>query len=286
MGLFGKSKKKKELKEAQAALQHLEKRKRSKAMTSTAVDPTRAITELQPWQVNQEAARPGFTNHTHKDIWGNEIKEPDLTNPTRNRWERPLDTVRSFQESIDRGYRRSYYGGADGESQPPGSSHGQQQFWQHGRKDYSNEHVNRIGNSTTPISSTSSSGEVPGYGALDGRTVMGDYTMSGIRNRNHSNGSGPYADTGYGESINHGSRGNSSGNLENDMAWSPGGGAVPYTASPLQQQQVPPAAAPAPKNVIKLSNSPGTPPASNVAVGGGKAEGKRKSWMSRRFSKN
>lgn len=35
--------------------------------------------------------------------------EPDLSNPTRSRWERPLDTIRSFEAAIDGGYnnRRS-----------------------------------------------------------------------------------------------------------------------------------------------------------------------------------
>lgn len=32
--------------------------------------------------------------------------EPDLSNPTRPRWERPLDTIRSFEKAIDGGYTR------------------------------------------------------------------------------------------------------------------------------------------------------------------------------------
>ena len=32
--------------------------------------------------------------------------EPDLTNPTRSRWERPLDTIRSFDKNIEAGYKR------------------------------------------------------------------------------------------------------------------------------------------------------------------------------------
>lgn len=35
--------------------------------------------------------------------------DPDRSNPTRNRWERPLDTIRSFEAAIDGSYaRRSY----------------------------------------------------------------------------------------------------------------------------------------------------------------------------------
>lgn len=32
--------------------------------------------------------------------------EPDFSNPTRSRWERPLDTIRSFEAAIDGEYRR------------------------------------------------------------------------------------------------------------------------------------------------------------------------------------
>lgn len=62
---------------------------------------------------------------TYKDVHGNQIgqslshghycatrfadqvaAEPDLCNPTRPRWERPLDTIRSFEKAIDGGYQR------------------------------------------------------------------------------------------------------------------------------------------------------------------------------------
>ena len=59
----------------------------------------------------------------HKDINGNPIStyttvtlpysrltietaDPDLSNPTRPRLERPLDTIRSFEKAIDSGYKR------------------------------------------------------------------------------------------------------------------------------------------------------------------------------------
>lgn len=32
--------------------------------------------------------------------------EPDLSNPTRSRWERPLDTIRSFDRAIDSEFKR------------------------------------------------------------------------------------------------------------------------------------------------------------------------------------
>ena len=36
------------------------------------------------------------------------IADPDRSNPTRSRWERPLDTIRSFEAAIDGNYRKSY----------------------------------------------------------------------------------------------------------------------------------------------------------------------------------
>jgi hypothetical protein len=47
MGLFGRSKKNKERKEALASLKHLEKTQKSYKMTTT-VDPSKALNELQP----------------------------------------------------------------------------------------------------------------------------------------------------------------------------------------------------------------------------------------------
>lgn len=32
--------------------------------------------------------------------------DPDLSNPTRPRMERPLDTIRAFEKAIDNGYKR------------------------------------------------------------------------------------------------------------------------------------------------------------------------------------
>lgn len=35
--------------------------------------------------------------------------DPDRSNPTRSRWERPLDTIRSFEAAIDGNYSRKSY---------------------------------------------------------------------------------------------------------------------------------------------------------------------------------
>ncbi|KAM0459631.1 hypothetical protein ACHAPV_005345 [Trichoderma viride] len=63
------------------------------------VEAVMAVTSLSPLRAIQ-----------HKDTYGNVIADPDLSNPTRNRWERPLDTIRSFEAAIEGDYaRRSMY---------------------------------------------------------------------------------------------------------------------------------------------------------------------------------
>ncbi|OTA86759.1 hypothetical protein M434DRAFT_15690 [Hypoxylon sp. CO27-5] len=77
-------------------------------------DPTLALTESEP---AMEAQSKGGINPIslrslqHKDIYGNPITDPDRSNPTRSRSERPLDTIRAFEAAIDGAYnnRRSMY---------------------------------------------------------------------------------------------------------------------------------------------------------------------------------
>lgn len=72
--------------------------------------------------------RPALRSIQHRDPLGNPIgkfftcilqhysstyhnlADPDRSNPTRSRWERPLDTIRGFEAAIDGGYnRKSFY---------------------------------------------------------------------------------------------------------------------------------------------------------------------------------
>ncbi|ATY61748.1 hypothetical protein A9K55_007932 [Cordyceps militaris] len=72
-------------------------------------DPLVAMYEAEPSMV---AAMVPDTNTAplrsfqHKDLQGNPISDPDRSNPTRSRWERPLDTIRSFEAAINGGYQR------------------------------------------------------------------------------------------------------------------------------------------------------------------------------------
>lgn len=61
-------------------------------------NPNVALTEanaFEQWQAVGMA--PNYVPFLSKDVYGQEIVEPDLSNPTRSRHERPLDTIRSFE---------------------------------------------------------------------------------------------------------------------------------------------------------------------------------------------
>ncbi|KAI1488834.1 hypothetical protein F5X96DRAFT_50338 [Biscogniauxia mediterranea] len=82
-------------------------------------DPRMALSEIEPAmqaQVAGEVATVPLRALQHKDAFGNPITEPDRSNPTRSRWERPLDTIRSFEAAIDGGYNRKSLYRADTDS--------------------------------------------------------------------------------------------------------------------------------------------------------------------------
>ncbi|KAF9892904.1 hypothetical protein FE257_000496 [Aspergillus nanangensis] len=67
----------------------------------TKADPMIAMSEAQPMTVALEKSNLGNLREIqHKDQWGNVITDPDHSNPTRPRLERPLDTIRSFEVAI------------------------------------------------------------------------------------------------------------------------------------------------------------------------------------------
>ncbi|KAJ6262702.1 Beclin-1 [Drechslerella dactyloides] len=82
---------------------HRDKRKMGKN-----VDPSRAITEEEPWAIAQQAGK-GISQMRHKDQYGNDIVDPDRSNPTRHRMERPLETIRSFERAIYNDFDREFY---------------------------------------------------------------------------------------------------------------------------------------------------------------------------------
>lgn len=287
MGLFSSSKRKKELKEAKASLRSLEKRKSYKMATST-IDPTKALNEMQPWQVNQERTSNTLSSLAHKDVWGNEIREPDRSNPTRNRWERPLDTIRGFQESIDRGYRRSYYGGdVDGHGSATESTVGNNRYSNSHRYDGASDqqfYPHRMGASGTPLSNNSVEDHGFGLGAMNSRNVLNDsLVMNNRASNNHSNGQS----NGYGGSYDQGGYDQGYGN-----------GVPNYTtsqpvSSPLNQQMAmsdrPPlspqnTSQSTPRTIQKLGGSSATSVPAPAPQAPEKKQ--RKSWLGKRLSKN
>ncbi|ERF68580.1 hypothetical protein EPUS_04678 [Endocarpon pusillum Z07020] len=119
----------------------------------TKADPSMAMNEAQPAAVAlEESNLDNIRKITWKDAQGNVIADPDLSNPTRSRMERPLDTIRSFEAAVEGTYnsrrsipsrpvsqatynvasrRSSYFGGnggnKNGRSQQPGG------YYQNGR---------------------------------------------------------------------------------------------------------------------------------------------------------
>ena len=91
--------------------------------TNDKANPNVAMTEanaMESWQ--QEGLDPNYVPYLAKDVFGNDIAEPDRSNPTRSRHERPLDTIRSFEAAA---YGKEYsVGGVDGVSEVGGLQRG------------------------------------------------------------------------------------------------------------------------------------------------------------------
>ena len=94
-----------------------------------AIEPVEPVGKVETnWQPKdaqllEQSTIESLRAYQHKDANGNPISklpivvygrwyadqtvaDPDLSNPTRPRFERPLDTIRSFEKSIDQGYKR------------------------------------------------------------------------------------------------------------------------------------------------------------------------------------
>ncbi|KAJ5901411.1 hypothetical protein N7504_007405 [Penicillium tannophilum] len=74
-----------------------------KKVLQTKADPNLALHEAQPMSLGNHGDynTSSLGSLQHKDREGKIIADPDRCNPTRNRLERPLDTIRSFQAAID-----------------------------------------------------------------------------------------------------------------------------------------------------------------------------------------
>ncbi|SCW02102.1 LAFE_0E14224g1_1 [Lachancea fermentati] len=88
-----------------------EDRENFKIRTASVHDPIlEAVQEAQPFEQAADALqedpnrRSYYSNGENgqhlRDVFGQPIRQPDVSNPTRARDERPLDTIRSFEYSI------------------------------------------------------------------------------------------------------------------------------------------------------------------------------------------
>lgn len=85
---------------------HDEKRKLQFSNTTKA-NPNAAMNELQPIaQALEKATMGSLRASQYFDMHGTPITDPDFSNPTRRRTERPLETIMSFEAAIDREYKK------------------------------------------------------------------------------------------------------------------------------------------------------------------------------------
>ncbi|KAI9893100.1 MAG: hypothetical protein M1814_000647 [Vezdaea aestivalis] len=98
------------LKEPKPTIDNLIETARDKKRLTSKADPTLAMNEMEPAAI--AAVGPSVNYESirlmqHRDLYGNVIADPDRSNPTRSRWERPLDTIRAFEAAIDDRYKRT-----------------------------------------------------------------------------------------------------------------------------------------------------------------------------------
>lgn len=101
MAIFGKNKSEKKDDMFHSKLTS-EDEKRMKTRSQNLHDPILdAVNEAQPFEEMNMHNRTSSIGHgVLTDIFGAQIVNPDISNPTRSRDERPLDTIRGFEYSI------------------------------------------------------------------------------------------------------------------------------------------------------------------------------------------
>ncbi|GAB7334209.1 hypothetical protein MBLNU13_g06264t2 [Cladosporium sp. NU13] len=149
----------------------------SQSLANPVVQPSDA-------QLLEQTTIVSLRSTQHLDVNGNPITDPDLSNPTRPRLERPLDTIRSFERAIDAGYKRR-------SSMMRGESYDQSQQYQSRRNSAYGYESNRH-----------SQGNNGHYGNRrqdsynDGQQRM----RYGSRGGSYNNGNGVYPQHGYHQS--------------------------------------------------------------------------------------
>ncbi|KAJ5711637.1 hypothetical protein N7488_005793 [Penicillium malachiteum] len=268
----------------------------------TKADPLVAMNELQPNLVALEKSNLGSLREIqHKDQFGNPITDPDWSNPTRPRFERPLDTIRSFEAAIYGTYtsqRPASYARTDDAASQMGDYSRRTSYY--GPNAHTNRNGEQNGNyarggQSRPDSFVdygASSSQAPesqyGYGQNGGQrrprvprqsTDQGMYANGG---RSYDNvvalsGSPSGSTDPYGQSTDPSSINSSNDQLQQHALQQRmderGQAEYGYGAGPSANGRTPMAPPPVAKNV-------------NVVKKPVKETEKRKSWLKRRFSKD
>ncbi|KAJ5703767.1 hypothetical protein N7493_010905 [Penicillium malachiteum] len=267
----------------------------------TKADPLVAMNELQPNLVALEKSNLGSLREIqHKDQYGNPITDPDWSNPTRPRFERPLDTIRSFEAAIYGTYtsqRPASYARTDDAASQMGDYSRRTSYY--GPNAYTNRNGEQNGNygrggQSRPDSFVdygASSSQAPesqyGYGQNGGQRrprvprQSTDHGMYANGGRSYDNvaalsGSPSGSTDPYGQSTDPSSINSSNDQLQQHALQQRmderGQAEYGYGAGPSVNGKSPMAPPPVAKNV-------------NVVKKPAK-EDKRKSWLKRRFSKD
>jgi len=169
-----------------------EKRKNHMSATTKA-NPNAAINEAEPIaRALEKTTISGLQGITVQDINGNTISDPDRSNPTRWRMERPLDTIKSFEIAIDRAFAQRH-----GSTLPPGPAGAQSQrsssYWGNGN--------NTNGDQSGRLSNYSGNGN---YGASREELTTNEYGTPPMRYGQRPQGDQirPHAQPGYLYPIN------------------------------------------------------------------------------------
>ncbi|KAL8724008.1 MAG: hypothetical protein Q9166_008186 [cf. Caloplaca sp. 2 TL-2023] len=177
--------------------------KASHRVTSKA-DPTKAINEAQPdVQAREQSTLENIRLLQHRDRYGNLITDPDRSNPTRPRLERPLDTIRAFEAAIDGSYERATPSRADtsdgmnGQSRRTSCYLGQRPQQRHGTEASGGYYGNRMSMGRPDSTNLDNNGHnfnQPGYGRRVNNRVNSDPMLYGTNNQ------GVYPTHGYHQS--------------------------------------------------------------------------------------
>ncbi|KAL8874606.1 MAG: hypothetical protein Q9174_000069 [Haloplaca sp. 1 TL-2023] len=165
----------------------------SRRITSKA-DPSKAINEAQPivQALEQPITLQNLRSVQHKDRHGNLITDPDRSNPTRPRLERPLDTIRAFEAAIDGSYdrrppsRADLTDGFNGQSKRSSYYQGQRPPQRYGAETPSGYYNNRLstGRPESYMDGYAGNATQSGYGRRTSQRVHSDPMLYGANSQN------------------------------------------------------------------------------------------------------